>query len=424
MILKVRLPSIRFVGTVALTVAGASCSESLVPPETSPEPIRIAGTRAATGPLRPDGLNMERGFSLAVDMLNEAGGIDGREVRLIMYNDNGDPHTAANIYQELMRTDSVHLLIGPYASSVTNAVVPVTEAAARPLITPAAAAHEIWGGQNRQWSVQMMNNARDNLAGAVVVAAREGARKVALVYENSRFPVSAAGGVRDVAAEQGLELVMDEAYPVGGADHAALVARARDLGADFLLGGGYTEDALAFTRAVAEADYHPLLTSWSVGPGEPDFPDRVGTELARCVIGNAPWVASLGTAGLLTTSQVFVQRYETAYGLAPGYTAAAGFGAIELLAEAARASLSETGEISDVAVRDHLFSTSTETVLGPFGVAPLGESDAGSQRRLVRLQLQWQDDGEGGLVQRVIYPDGEAEADACTNPPRATVGAR
>lgn len=296
----------------ALAVAVASCRESLAPPETPPEPITIAGTRAATGPLRPDGLNMERGIRLAVDMLNEAGGIDGREVRLIMYDDNGDPHTASNLYQELVRTDSIDLLIGPFASSVTQAVVPVAEAAARPLIAPLAGAHEIWGGQHRRWSVQMLNNARENLSGAVVVAAREGARKVALVYEDSRFPVSAAGGVRDVTAEQGLELVMDEAYPVGEADHAALVARARNLGADFLLGGGYTEDAVAFTGAVAEADYHPLLTSWSVGPSEPDFPERVGIEPARCVIGNAPWVASLGTAGLLATSEVFVRRYEAA----------------------------------------------------------------------------------------------------------------
>ena len=109
-----------------------------------------------------------------------------------------------------------------------------------------------------------------------------------------------------------------------------------------------------------------------------------------------------------------MQRYRTAYGAEPGYTAAAGFGAIELLAAAARSSVALHGEIVDEAVRDHLFSTSTETVLGPFGVVPLGQPDAGSQRLLVRLQLQWQDDGQGGLVQRIIYPDGAAEADPCT----------
>ena len=400
---------------LVLTAAVASCLDTTATPRD--RSITIAGTRAETGPLSTEGRNMERGFRLAVEMLNEAGGIGGRSVQLLLRDDRSDPEVAARIYRELAANDSVDLLIGPYASSVTGAVVPVAEAAGRPLITPLAASHTIWDGQNRRWSVQMMNNARDNLSGAVVIGAREGAETVALVYEDSRFPVSAAEGVRDAVAEGGLRLVLDEKYPIGGADHAALAARARTLRADLFMGGGYTDDAVAFTKATADVGYVPLLSSWSIGPGEPDFPDRVGIDLARCVIGNAPWVASLDTSGRLASSAVFVRRYQEAYGVTPGYTAAAGFGAVELLAEAAAATLSGTGEIQEAELRDHLFSKSTETVLGPFGVVPLGEPDAGSQRLLVRLQLQWQDDGRGGLVQRVVYPDGVADGEACSNPP-------
>lgn len=398
--------------TLLFAAAVASCTDTvLTPPDESP--ITIAGTRAATGPLNTEGRNMERGFRLAVEMLNDVGGIGGRPVRLLLRDDRSDPGLAAEIYRELAASDSVDLLIGPYASSVTGAVVPVVEAAGRPLITPLAASHTIWDGQGRRWSVQMMNNARDNLSGSVVIGAREGAETVALVYEDSRFPVSAAEGVRDAVAEQGMSLVLDEKYPIGGADHAALAARARDLRADLFIGGGYTDDAVAFTTAAADVGYSPLLSSWSVGPAEPDFPDRVGVGLARCVIGNAPWAASLDTSGRLAGSADFVRRYEEAYGVTPGYTAAAGFGAIELLAEAATASQSATGEIRENVLRDHLFSTSTETVLGPFGVVPLGEPDAGSQRLLERLQLQWQDDGRGGLVQRVIHPASAADAEPC-----------
>ena len=407
---------VRAATVLLLAAAVGSCKESAVaPPDISP--VTIAGTRPATGSLANEGLNMERGLRLAVEMLNDAGGIGGRPVQLVLRDDGSDPETAAEIYREFAATDSIDLLIGPYGSSVTGAVVPVAEAVGRPLIAPLAASHTIWGGQSREWSVQMLNNARDNLAGAVVVAARQGAETVALVHEDSRFPVSAAAGVRDAVAEEGLSLVMDEVYPVGGADHVALATRARDLGADLFLGGGYTPDAIAFTKAVGDVGYTPLLTSWSVGPSEPDFPERVGPDLARCVIGNAPWVPSLDTSGSLATSAVFASRYEAAHGQAPAYTAAAGFGAVELLAEAALASMSASGGIEDAGVRDHLFSTSTETVLGPFGVVPLGEPDAGSQRRLVRLQIQWQDDGRGGLAQRVIYPDGAAESEACVNPP-------
>ena len=412
MTIRKRRTIVRTATVLVLAAAPASCRESpAAPPDTSP--ITIAGTRAATGSLSAEGLNMERGMRLAVQMLNDAGGIGGRPVQLVLRDDGSDPEAAAGIYRELAATDSIDLLIGPYGSSVTGAVVPVVEAAGRPLIAPLAASHTIWGGQSREWSVQMMNNARDNLAGAVVVAAKEGAETVALVYEDSRFPVSAAVGVRGAVAEQGLTLVMNEIYAIGAADHVRLAMRARELGADLFLGGGYTPDAIAFTKAVGTVGYNPLLTSWTVGPSEPDFPDRVGQDLARCVIGNAPWVPSLNTSGALATSAVLTSRYEDAHGRVPAYTAAAGFGAVELLVDATMASMVATGGIDHAAVRDHLFNTVTETVLGPFGVVPRGEPDAGSQRLLVRLQIQWQDDGQGGLVQRVIHPASAADAEPC-----------
>ena len=403
---------------VSLTLlggVGAGCTDTVPPPDTSP--VRIAASRPESGPLVPEGTNVERGYRLAVRMLNEAGGIGGRQVELVLGDDRSDPQTAAGLYREFVADDSVDLLLGPYASSITQAVVEVTEAAARPLVTPLAASHEIWGGKSRRWTVQMLNNARTNLSGAVAVAAAEGAETVALVYEDSRFPVSAAAGVRGAVAEHGLDLVLDEIYPVGGADHAALTARAKELGADLFLGGGYTADAVAFANAVAATSYYPLLTSWSIGPAEPDWVERVGVDRARCVIGNAPWAASLATTGPLATNEGFILAYEKEYGLTPGYTAAAAFAAVELLGKAAEAAMLESGEIPDSAVRDYLFATDTETVLGPYGVAPLGDSDAGSQTRLIRKQLQWQDDGEGGLVQRLIYPHSFAEAEPCTNSP-------
>lgn len=397
----------------AVLAALAGCRDADTPPAEA-NPIIVAGTRSATGGLRTEGLNMARGLELAVKMLNETGGIGDREVRLVLHDDRSDPGRAAEIYLELASADSIDLLIGPYGSSITSAVVPVTEAARRPLVTPTASSHSIWEGQSRQWSVQVMNNARDHMGGAVVVGARMGAETVALAYEDSRFPVSVAEGVREAATEHGLVIIVDESFPIGGADPAGLVARAQEVGADLFLGGGYTEDAVAFTGAVAEAGYEPLLSSWTTGPAEPDFPDRVGIGPARCALGNAPWIAGLSTSGPLATNATFVERYVAEYGLEPGYTAAAGFGAIELLTQAARASVDTGGEIDETAVRNHLFSTPTETVLGPFGVTPLGEPDAGSQRLLVRLQIQWQDDGLGGLVQRIVFPDESAEAEPCT----------
>ncbi|WP_419937810.1 amino acid ABC transporter substrate-binding protein [Candidatus Palauibacter sp.] len=396
-------------GLVAAGCGGDAASPSDGEP---PPPLTVAGTYPATGGLREDGGRMEKGYRLAIEMLNEAGGIDGRKVRLILRDDGSDPRAAAEIYRELADTDSIDLLIGPYASSITDAVAPVVEAAGRPLVAGLASSSAIWEGKGRQWTVQMLNPARDNLAGAAIVAAQKGAETVAMAYEDSRFPVSAAEGVRAAVAQHGLRLVMDEKYPPGGADHAELSARARDLRADLFLGGGYTDDAIAFTRAAAEVGYAPMLMSWAAGPAEPSFPGRVG-ELARCMIGNTPWLPTLRTSGLLADNATFVRRFNETYGEPAGYTAAAGFGTVDLLAQAVNASVAATGEVRDAAIRDFLFRSDAETVLGPYGVVGLGDPGSGSQRRLVRLQIQWQEDGQGGLAQRVIYPLSMAEAEAC-----------
>ena len=95
-------------------------------------------------------------------------------------------------------------------------------------------------------------------------------------------------------------------------------------------------------------------------------------------------------------SETMVQRYEAEHGSLPSYYGAGGFGAVELLAEAIDATTADMDEIDPAAIRDYLFSVSTETVLGPFSVYPMGDGQAGAQQALKGLQVQWQTTGPGG----------------------------
>ena len=64
---------------------GAGCTDTAIPPDTSP--VRIAASRPLSGPLAPEGMNVERGYRLAVKMLNEDGGIGDRQVELVLGDD-------------------------------------------------------------------------------------------------------------------------------------------------------------------------------------------------------------------------------------------------------------------------------------------------------------------------------------------------
>ena len=187
----------------------------------------------------------------------------------------------------------------------------------------------------------MLNPGPTYLQGSVEVAAQNGAQTAALVYEDTQFPVSVAEGVREAAQSHGMDIVLDRSYPVGGAGHEALVAAARDAGADLFIGGGYYDNAVAFTKAVDAARYTPMLLSLNVGPAQADFVNDVGG-LARCVAGNTPWIPTIRTSGFITDSETLGRRYVAAHSEQPSYYVAGGFGAVELFAEAIDATSDDT----------------------------------------------------------------------------------
>ena len=218
-------------------------------------------------------------------------------------------------------------------------------------------------------------------------------------------------GVREAAEAHGLDLVLDQAYEVGEVDYGALAAAAREADADLLAIGGEGQDKVELLKAVAQAGYVPRM--FSIGsPASPAFVAGMGA-LARCVAGGAPWIPGVRASGFIGNSETLVARYEASENANPDHRAASGFGAVENLAEAIEAALVATGKIDPTAIRDHLFALETETVLGPFSVYPLGDRQSGAQRALTGLQIQWQDDGEGGLAPRVIHPEAVAEAGPC-----------
>ena len=393
-----------------LALAVANCGEPMAPE--APAPIILATTFSESGRFATVGREVAHGYRLAVEMLNESGGVAGREVKLVLRDDASDPAMGAGIYGEYVATDTIDLLLGPYSSPITEAVVGVTEPAGFMMVAPMAAAPTIWVGQDRRWTVQMLNPGPTYLQGSVELAAQNGARTTAVIYEDSQFPVSVADGIREAILDHGMQLVLDQSYPADGADHEALATAARDAGADLFIGGGYYDDAVAFTRAVPAVGYAPMLVSLNLGPAQSQFVNELG-ELARCVAGNAPWLSTIRTSGYIADSETMVQRYEAVHGSLPSYYGAGGFGAVELLAEAIDATTADMDEIDPAAIRDYLFSVSTETVLGPFSVYPMGDGQAGAQQALKGLQVQWQDDGTRGLTQKIVHPPAVADAEVC-----------
>ena len=381
-------------------IASACSGESTPTGNAAISQIVIGGAISMTGSYQELSLAQVQGYRLAVALLNEQGGIVGRPVKLILYDDQSSPSQSAALYNKLINEDKVDLLLGPYSSEITAATIDIFEAAEIPVVAATASDERIWEGQNRQWTVQLLNPAAVYLKGAVEVAAAAGASSIALVYEDNPFPFRAAIGAREAAQDLGLEIVMDVEYPRTGADFSALANMAKEANADVFLGGGFLSNNVALTKAVAEVGYDPMLQSWLLGVDTTEYTNQVG-DLAGCVAGNTWWLARLSNQGGFVSNQTFVQEYENFWRQPADTIAATGFAAVELLVEAVEHSIDTTGELDRSRIRDYLFSTEEETIIGSYAVVSSGE-DAGVQTALRHMQIQLQPNSSGELVEEVI----------------------
>ncbi|MBI4337923.1 MAG: amino acid ABC transporter substrate-binding protein [Chloroflexi bacterium] len=404
-----------------LVLAGA-CSEAAPTPTSTPtaaststvetgKPIVIGAAVSQTGPYERAGLFMFRGYQLAVTTLNERGGIQERPLKLIVYDDQSDPATAVRLYQKLLTQDKVDILLGPYSSAVTNATAPIFEQAKMPTITAMGSDPRIWEGKSYRWTVQLIHSSRPYLVGSMELAAQHGAKTVALVYENTAFPIAMAEGIRDKAKELGMQIVLDEAYPKETTDFTPLASKAKAANADIFMGGGYFPASVGLTKATYAVNYKPVLMTWAVGPAEADYAKSVGDQ-ALCVTGNSSWLPQTMTQGYITDNQTFVQRYKDLWHEDPGYHAAGGFGTVELLAQTLEASLKAKGAVDNEFIRNFLFTTETDTIFGHYKVVADGPN-AGLQTGMIPFQIQWQKDSLGKMVQQVVHPEEYATAGPC-----------
>ncbi len=407
----------RWVGWIAVAVLALAV---LLPtgvraPGAQEKPIRIGASISLTGKYARTGQEQLRGYELWAEHINARGasfgketllrsdkpGLLGRRVELVVLDDRSDPSTGVRLYHELIYNRKVDLLLGPFSSAVTNAVVPVIEEAQIPTPHPLAASTKIWQGKRLQWQVGIVAVTSTRLTGIGSLAKQAGARKLALIFEDSEFPRTAAEAVRNRAASQGLEVVLFEGYPSGISDWTPFVAKAAARGADILAGGGYLPDDLGIIKAAKALNYAPKFFAFLVGIAVPDFEQTLGDD-ALYMIGDTDWNFRASYPG----AQPFVAAYRAKFNAHPSHEAPAAYGGAQILEEAVK----RTGSITDRrAIRDVMYALDTLTVFGNYRVAPLASPDAGLQIGAEEIMLQVVKK-DGQVVKEIVYPPAAATA--------------
>ncbi len=319
--------------------------------------VVMGGTVSQTGRYVEPAGRIHNGQKLYVEELNAGGGLLGHKVELKIYDDKSDRRTAIELYQKLITEDKVDLVLGPYSSTLADAVANIMERYKRPFIPPGASSPVIWQRGRKYVFSNPIVIAQDRQKGALHLAAQIGVKRIAVIGEGSLFPRQATEGVLEWAKKLGLKVVLVESYRKGQTDFIAVLKRIEKSGAEAIFSNGYYNDTVAQLRQLRELDINVKMFAATVGPALPKFVEELGS-MAEYVVGNSQWEPRpiLGHPGI----KEFIGNYERRFGKTPNYHAAGGYSALQIFAAAVK----RAGRFDPEKVREALASIEVQAIRG------------------------------------------------------------
>lgn len=394
------MPSLSRFALSAITLFSlglVACSEPVEQQPTAesqdaPNEIRIGATMSLSGTLATQGIAAANGYRLCEKHINQRGGLLDRPVRFIIHDDRSESETAITLYEQLIVEEGVDLILGPYGSTLTEAVAPVTERHRKVHISPLAATSSIWE-QGREYLFMVLPPAELFLAGLIDMADGHGLQTVAVVAEDALFPKAAGDGAAEMALTRGMTVPIHETYTRGDTDFSDLLERIKAEEIEVLaMAASSLSDFILMVEQMKALDVNLALFGTSGAVSQ--FAEALGPD-ADYAYGLSAWEPGLPNPGI----EAFVEAYQDRFHGEPSFHAAGAYGSCQLLIEA----IERSGSLDDDALREELLALETTTIFSHYAVDQRGYQTANRG-----LFIQWQD---GEKV--IVWPD-----DVATDPAR------
>jgi branched-chain amino acid transport system substrate-binding protein len=220
----------------ALATAGAALASTLAKPAiAAKEPIRIGYLPALTGPSSSTGVGINRGTELAVKEINAAGGIDGRQIELIVRDTQSEPTKAVNGAAELAHGEKVSVVFGPVNSGESLAVVPLLARANVPQV------HPCWVDSltdPKKYPMCFRNASTNQQIGAAAnryVLEVLKKKKVAVISDTTGYGTASVTAYVPMLKEKGAEVVYQGNVDAANPDLTPEILRMRNAGAEAIM---------------------------------------------------------------------------------------------------------------------------------------------------------------------------------------------
>jgi len=223
-----------------------------VPAAQAEPPIKIGHSMALTGGLAAGGKAAQIALEMWVHDVNAKGGLLGRKVELITYDDQSSPANTPGIYTKLLDVDKVDLLIAPYATVPTAPLMPLVKQRGKLLMGDFSFQVNHTVHYDRWFNNAPWNDAAswsDNFfrAGKTLHA-----KTVAFISADQEFAQNLARGAKSIAAKDGFKTVYDQNYPPGTVDFSSMIRAIRAAKPDIVYVMSYPNDSVGIVRSVHE----------------------------------------------------------------------------------------------------------------------------------------------------------------------------
>jgi branched-chain amino acid transport system substrate-binding protein len=394
--------------------AGAALALALFgaqPPASAQDPIKIGFSMALTGPLAANGKQALVGMKIWEEETNAKGGLLGRPVKLVYYDDQTNASTVPGIYTKLIDVDKVDLVLGPYATNMAAPAMPVVMQKGKLFII-------LFGlDVNHEFKYNkffaMIPTGPDTKAsftdGFYGMAMKQNPKPqtTALVAADAEFSRNACEGAREVAKKHNLKIVYDKTYPPATTDFIPIVRAIQATNPDIVAICSYPLDSVGMVKAVNELGFKPKMIGGAmVGLQATVFKNQLGP-LLNGFVNYETWVPDKKM--MYEGTEEFFKKYQDrakAEGVDPlgYYLGGWGYAYIQLLGDAIKG----TNSLKDDVLADYIRKTTFNTIHGPVKFGPGGEWEKG---RMLQVQYHGIKQGDGLDVfrgmshQTVLTPD-------------------
>ncbi|MDP1647543.1 MAG: ABC transporter substrate-binding protein [Rubrivivax sp.] len=243
------------IAATVLLAAGTAFAQQGV----SKDEITLGSIQDLSGPLAGFGKQVRLGMMLAVDEINEQGGVNGRKLKLLFEDSGYDPKKAVLAAQKLVNQDKIFAMVGHIGTAQNMAAMPVQFAKNVPNFFPVTAAREMFEPHHRL-KYAFAATYYDQMRTAVPRLVKEkGAKKVCSMYQDDEFGLEVLRGAEAGLKTIGVEMAEKTSYKRGATDFSSQMSRLQSSGCDFVVLGTIIRETIGGIATARKLGFNPTF---------------------------------------------------------------------------------------------------------------------------------------------------------------------